>query len=257
MGASYVGAYTLLGTVWYANSLTPRFRWFNDNREWLQLDKLGHAYGAYLECRVVHAGLLWAGVRPGARLLWGSLAGFLLQSPIEVLDGFSDEWGASWGDLAANATGSLLFFGNQALWGQQRIQLKWGYLPSPYAAQAPRLLGTAPHERMLKDYNGHTYWLTTHLGAWAGGASWAARWGWLGVGLGYGGRGMLGGYFREPWDVIRAREWRQWLLSLDVDLSRIPTRRRGLRLLFQAVGLVRIPLPALVLSRHGLGISIR
>ena len=32
---------------------------------------------------------------------------------VETLDGFSEEWGASWGDLIANTSGTFVFIGQE------------------------------------------------------------------------------------------------------------------------------------------------
>jgi hypothetical protein len=43
----YVGAYATLGYFWYSNQTTSNFHFFNDNQEWMQMDKFGHALGAF------------------------------------------------------------------------------------------------------------------------------------------------------------------------------------------------------------------
>ena len=52
---------------------------------------------------------------------------------IEILDGQSAEWGASSGDLIANSLGSFLAIGQELKWNEQRIQLKYSYIPSQWA----------------------------------------------------------------------------------------------------------------------------
>ena len=57
-----------------------------------------------------------------------------LQSTVEVMDGFSAEWGFSWSDMAANAIGMGTFVAQEAIWDEQRIILKISTnrrLPSP------------------------------------------------------------------------------------------------------------------------------
>lgn len=254
VGGVYVAGYTYLSSVWYAGQERSRFHWFNDNGQWLQLDKVGHAYGAYQESRGMIELLRWAGVSKGKRVLWGGLAGFLMQSPIEVLDGFSAKWGASWGDLLGNAAGSGLAALNEGLWEEQRIQLKWSFWPSGLAADHPAELGTGV-EQVLKDYNGHTYWLSVAPDPFLPrGSKFERLWpDWLSLSFGYGGHGMVGGYGEDPKSAIRAREYREYYLSLDVDWLRIKTRKRGLKLLFGVLNAVKFPLPALRFSREGTG----
>jgi hypothetical protein len=174
-----------------------------------------------------------------------------MQSTIEVFDGFAVKWGASWSDLAANAVGSGLAAGNELLWQEQRVQLKWSFWPTDLAKQHPVVLGSGP-EQFLKDYNGQTYWLCFTVNSFLPEGRLKQAWpDWLGFAVGYGGQGMIGGYGEEPWATIREREYRQYYLSLDIDLTQIKTRRRGLKLLFEVLNSVRVPLPAIRFSREG------
>ncbi len=237
-------SYTALSVAWYSDQERTRFRWFNDGGEWQQIDKVGHAWGAYQQSRLLMELLRWSGASPQQVRWVGGLSGFVLQAPIEILDGFAADYGASGWDLLANATGSALAIANDVLWQEQRIQLKFSYLPTDYPAQRPDLLGNGLDE-LLKDYNGQTYWLTVPL------SFRTTRWAhtrpldWLGLAVGYGGRGMVGGYGTDPPAVISAREVREFYLGLDLDLTRIRTRSRVLRTVFTALNAIRLPLPAL------------
>ena len=62
---------------------------------------------------------------------------------------------------------------------------------------------------------------------------------------------MQGGYFKEPWEVIDAREYRQIYLSLDIDLSQIKTRKPWLKFLLGSINLIKLPMPALRYDRNG------
>lgn len=244
IGGGAMVTYGYLGTVWYGGQGTTQFRWFDDSDEWLQLDKVGHAYGAYQESRLAMDLMKWAGA-PRKTVLLAGLTGFVLQTPIEILDGISPEYGASWTDIAANAAGSGLAVLNEALWREQIVMLKFSYSPSSYAAQRPDLLGNGAEE-LIKDYNGQTYWLTISPDPLLPEGRLKDIWpNWLGFAVGYGGRGMIGGYGQEPRELIRAREQREYYLSLDIDLSRIRTRRPGfLRTLLHVANSIRVPLPA-------------
>jgi hypothetical protein len=43
------------------------------------------------------------------------------------MDGHSAKWGFSKGDMLANIAGCVLFEGQQLLWHEQRISLKYSY----------------------------------------------------------------------------------------------------------------------------------
>src|ERR1700733_6253100 len=46
-GAFYTGSMVGLNVLWYKNYPHSAFHLFNDNKEWQQMDKLGHALTAY------------------------------------------------------------------------------------------------------------------------------------------------------------------------------------------------------------------
>ena len=55
-----------------------------------------------------------------------------LQSVIEILDGFSSQYGFSPGDFTANILGSGLFIGQEFAWDDQRIKLKFSFHKKNY-----------------------------------------------------------------------------------------------------------------------------
>ena len=57
------------------------------------------------------------------------------------MDGFSEEWGGSWVDFAANAAGTSLLVGQELLWGEQRIKLKYSFHQTEFENIRPETLG--------------------------------------------------------------------------------------------------------------------
>ena len=45
--AAYGGTMIALYSTWYKNYPQSHFHFFNDNNEWLQIDKAGHTWSAY------------------------------------------------------------------------------------------------------------------------------------------------------------------------------------------------------------------
>lgn len=91
------------------------------------MDKLGHAFTS---CQLGKHGaqlLNWSGVSEKDQLLYGATLGFTFLTAIEVLDGYSKERGFSWGDILANGAGSGLYIGQELLWKEQRIALKYSF----------------------------------------------------------------------------------------------------------------------------------
>ena len=118
---AYTGFSTGLYITWYKQYPTEGFHTFNDMNEWKQVDKVGHIYTAYLQGVLCYKGAQWAGLSEGQSIATGIICGGLFQTTIEVMDGFSTEWGFSVGDFAANTIGIGAFAAQQKFWGEQRI----------------------------------------------------------------------------------------------------------------------------------------
>ena len=159
----YTVALVGLNQLWYADYPKSSFHFINDNGEWFQMDKLGHMTTSYYSGVAGIKAYEWAGFSRKKAIWYGGLTGTFFLSIIEVLDGQSKEWGASSGDLMANTAGSFLAIGQALKWNEQRIQLKYSYSPSEWAAKNPEQLGGNHLQRILKDYNGQTYWLSFNI----------------------------------------------------------------------------------------------
>jgi hypothetical protein len=84
-----------LDQLWYADYPRSKFKTINDGAEWLQMDKLGHVFSSYQLGRIGAQSLNWAGVSERDQLLYGSTLGLGFLTAVEVMDGFSEEWGFS------------------------------------------------------------------------------------------------------------------------------------------------------------------
>ena len=239
-----LGGLTLLGLnqLWYSDYKRSKFHTINDNSEWLQMDKLGHTFTAYQLGKFGSQALNWSGVSEKKQLLYGATLGFSFLTAVEVLDGFSQEWGFSWGDFMANASGTGLYVGQELLWKEQRITLKYSFHQTQYASQRPDKLGDGFLEEVLKDYNGQTYWLSVNLHSFFKESKLPK---WINVAFGYGGEGMLAGTTNVQNLVLNEENrTRQYYLSLDLDLSKIKTNSHVLRTLLDVFNVVKIPFPA-------------
>lgn len=237
----------LLYQAWYKDYPRSGWHWFNDNGEWLQMDKLGHATTSAYFGKFGYEMYRWAGVERKKAIWIGGSTGFIFLTVIEILDGFSEQWGASMGDFTANAVGAGLFISQQLIWNDQRLNLKWSYHQTEYAQYNPDQLGDSFVLRMLKDYNGQTYWLSGNIKSFLPDESKFPNW--INVSLGYSAEGMTGANSNpsnlngEP--IPQFPRYRQYFLSLDVDLPRIKTRSHFLKFIFNGLNFIKIPFPAL------------
>lgn len=251
----YAGSLIGLNELWYKNYPRSSFHFFDDNQEWLQMDKAGHFTTAYYIGRIGIGFFKWGGM-PRKKAIWyGGMLGSVYQSTIEIMDGYSKEWGFSIGDFAANTAGSAFVIAQALAWDEQRIVLKYGFQNSACAVYRPDLLGSSLQERLLKDYNGQTYWLSVNPSSFMHAETRFPKW--LNIAIGYGADGMLGGYSNPSITdkngvELNFERYRQFYLSLDVDLTRIKTKSVFLKTVFAAVGFIKIPAPALEFNKHGI-----
>ncbi|GAA4818394.1 DUF2279 domain-containing protein [Litoribaculum gwangyangense] len=241
---------TLLGLneLWYADYDRSKFRTINDNDEWLQMDKFGHVFTSYQMGKHGAQLLNWSGVRKKDQILYGATLGFTFLAAVEVLDGFSEEWGFSWGDIIANGAGTGLYIGQELLWNEQRITLKYSFHHTKFASQRPDKLGETYLEQTLKDYNGQTYWLSFNLYSFFKNSKIPK---WLNLAIGYGAEGMLSGIKDIDNQVLTSNtRYRQYYLSFDVNLNAIRTNSKLLRTVFDVFNMIKIPLPTIEINKN-------
>lgn len=249
VNTAYIGSMIALNEVWYKNNPRTNFHFFNDNDEWLQMDKIGHFTTAFHESVFGVEALMWTGLSSKKSILIGSLAGFVYQTPIEYFDGRSAAYGASWGDILANASGSGLVLGQYLLWNEIRIQPKFSFHRTSLAPQRPALLGSTLSEEILKDYNGQTYWMSANLSSFIKNKeSKFPRW--INVAFGYGGHDMI----RATKELSRQEgytPYRQYYLSFDFDVSHVRTKRKWIKYLLYPLNFIHLPFPAVEFSKKG------
>lgn len=244
------GALIGLNQLWYADYPKSSFHFVNDNAEWLQMDKAGHVFSSYHLGSFGANALKWSGCNRNSQLIYGSTLGFVFLSAIEVFDGYSSQWGASLGDVAANATGTALYVSQELLWKEQRIVPKFSFHTTEYASARPNVLGTSLTQQVFKDYNGQTYWLSGNLHSFFKQSKIPK---WLNVAVGYGAEGMITGNNELVNTVFFSEKerTRQFYLSLDADLTKIPTKSHFLKTVFSVFNSIKIPAPALEINSRG------
>ncbi len=272
--AIFCGALVGLNYAWYANYPRSNFHFFNDNGEWLEIDKCGHIYNAYSQACISAAGYRWAGVDKRHAALYGFATGEALQLTIEIMDGFSAAWGFSKGDFLSNTIGASFPLLQQYVWNDQRILLKASGLYRDYSydpvllQRANSLYGKSIPERYLKDYNAITTWGSVNIASFIKTENNFPKW--LNVAVGYGADGMFGGYSNtwsydangnNPRDKGTApvitynrtdvKRYRQYYLSPDIDFTRIKTKSQFWKTCFVVLNAIKVPAPTLEYNSLG------
>ncbi|MBK7099246.1 MAG: DUF2279 domain-containing protein [Sphingobacteriales bacterium] len=219
-----------------------------------------HAWSAYQLTSASYRAWKWTGVNEKKALLYAGISGPGFLTVIEILDGFSQGWGFSMGDMAANVFGSGLFLGQQALWNKQKFTFKFSFHKKYYQEallekRADNLFGKSWYERMLKDYNAQTYWLSGNIHSFFPKSKFPK---WLNISFGYGAEGMFGGY-ENKWtdkngtviDRTDLKRIQKFYLAPDIDLTRIRTSSRFLKTTFYLFNSLKFPAPTIMIDSKG------
>ena len=274
--ALYAGVMVGLYNYWYKDLGLSKFHFFNDGKEWRGVDKAGHFMTAYTYTYFGYETFKWAGVSK-RKSLWYAFAGSnFLQLSLEFFDGLSPKWGFSYYDILANTTGTSLFALQEIFWDQQRIRIKTSSTPQrvpdvtlralnnesetmTLAERDMELYGKGAYtERFLKDYNAQVTWLSFNIKSFFPELKKTPSW--LNVAVGYGAGNMWGG-FENRWTDKDNNQFEldknlyprrsRFLMSLDLDLSKIKTKSPRLRTILGSLNFIKIPCPALEFNTTG------
>ncbi len=264
-GSYSIGSIALYNS-WYKNYEREKFHFFNDSREWRQMDKVGHMQATYSQVKLLNEAHLWAGYDSKASNYRSAAIAILFQSTIEVMDGFSSQWGFSWYDLSANIIGAGTFLLQEEFLKKQLIKIKFSYFPQSTPVQTifstdknnsttlrtrqDELFGKPIYQKILKNYNHQTIWLSSNPSDW-----WLDSW-WpdfLSIALGYSVDNLYGG-FNNSWTTDNAEyilqgpgyeRHSQFILALDYDLEKINTESKFLSGLLTFLNVFKWPAPAI------------
>ena len=238
-----VGTYSLglvaMNELWYKNYPKSNFHFINDNSSWLQMDKMGHIATSYYSGVNGIKLYRWAGIDDKKAIWIGGLRGTFYNSIIEILDGFSENWGASMGDFASNSFGSFIAISQELYWKEQRILIKYSYSRSDLSYQNSELFGDNFFQRTFKDYNGQTYWISMNINSMFA-ADNSQFPDWLNLALGHSAKDMT-----SPNNTTNDGRYRQFFLSFDIDLMRIKSKNKILNVLSNVFGYIKIPFPTI------------
>ncbi len=267
---TYTASMIALNQFWYKDFEKEPFHTFNDWGEWENMDKYGHAYSAYMQSKLFYHSLRWTGMNSKNAALSAFAFSTLAQTSIEFFDSRSANWGWSWYDVAYNTGGSLLFCVQEFLWQDQILRMKLSYTPVSYSTEpmvnngqtttvkdrAEESFGKGAAERIVKDYNAQTIWLSANLKSIVAPKSTKFPT-WLNLAVGYGAQGMLGAYGNgwtrggATFSTGNDKRHKQLYLSLDIDLEKLPIKNKALRGVCKFLNIIKIPSPTMEFNTLG------
>lgn len=245
VGTVWAGSMTGLWQFWYKDAQSSGWHSFDDSKNWLQMDKVGHFYTAYKLNQLNTELFEWTGLDDRKSLWIGTGISFGYQATLEIFDARTVEWGFSWSDLLSNTLGTASYLGQKLAWDEERIIPKFSFATTPYSKIRPEVLGSSFIESMLKDYNGQTYWLSFSPFTFVKDSKFPK---WICLSIGYSADQKLVGdeetYFYDGFNYSSKREFK---LSLDIDFSRIPVKKPWAKALVKQLNYLKVPFPSLVL----------
>ena len=250
VASAWTGSMIGLHQVWYKQVEKSSWNTFDDSKSWLQMDKAGHFYTSYKLNALTTDLYRWSGMQTKYATWLGITVSIGFQTTLEFFDAHTQDWGWSWTDFSTNIFGASSYAAQIHFWNEERFIPKFSYSPTPFAEIRPSVLGRTFSERLLKDYNGQTYWLSFSPGSFFKNKripEWAC------VSIGYSAHEKLVGsasYFTDPETGQDYFEQREILISLDIDFSKISVKRPWIRTFLQQLNHLKVPFPTL-LFRNG------
>ncbi len=228
---AFVAGHLLQTDIWWKGEKSAfHFNWSDDWRYALGADKLGHAFFPYMAAGVYDDVFRWCGV-DSTTSIWtaGGLAlGY--QTWVEIRDGFSAEWGFSWGDETADILGAGLQVAAHRWPALDAIRLKASYWPSErFRAGSNRVI--------IDDYESSYYWVSVDVHSLLppkAAPYWPA---WLDLAIGHSVRGL---------DDQGGGEHRLYI-ALDLDVRGLPIHGWLWRLLTTPFEYYHLPAPTISL----------
>lgn len=217
---------------WWKDNRAP-FHFQEDLIYGLNVDKIGHFYGANLLEFALSRTLRWSNVSERDALWYGSAGALLFQTYVEVEDGFST-WGFDRVDFASDVAGAAWPVLQYYFSPLQNLNVRFSYHSSSLLGEPGGTGFKGQKHLIIDDYEGQTLWfcvkvhnvLPDPLSSY-----WPE---FLNLSYGYGVR-----------DVAHPHPYRVYFIAPDLDMTKIiPQSSSFLKTLSEALNFIHIPMPA-------------
>lgn len=231
---AFIIGHGFLNDLWWKGEKVPfHFNWEQDSRYAIGADKLGHQLMAYATTRTYDAAFRWCGLDSTTAVLSAAGVSVAYQTYIELRDGFSRDYGFSWGDVMANTSGAALPVLQRFVPALRPIELQISFFPSD-------AFKAGAYGAIIDDYTSTTHWVSVTVFDYLS-ADWQ-QWypPWLNLAIGHSVKNLdgLGGGQHEVF------------VSLDWNLARIKGLPTWLREALQLLHMYHLPAPAVRLTPY-------
>ena len=228
--------------AWWQGPHGP-FRFQNDWAYALNIDKFGHAYGAYLLSHLFSYTLTWVGYPGETSDFWGPVFGLSYQLYVEIEDGHHLDYGFSPGDAFTDIVGAAIPAAQARFPIMENFAFKWSYYPSTrYLDQLKQHQARV----FIDDYQGQIYWLSLDPHFLLDRTLAEEIPSWLGLSLGFAVRNL---------DGVGNGE-RLFYLTIDYNLRRIRTDSSFLHGVLAAIDFIHLPAPGIGLEGKQLKLKL-
>jgi hypothetical protein len=251
-GTIFVGTnamlYRYFKKAWWSGERADHFFFRSDwDENFRDQDKFGHLFGGYHLARLGYALLRNACASPKHALLWSAAYATLFQLQIEIWDGQYKKYGFSYADLIANTSGMVLAVAQQKHPALRAVKPTMSY----HESAAMRNRKNIPGElRPSLDYTGQTYWFSFDVNAMLPDNAKKFWPPFLRVSAGHSITDWI-----DPNTGANIRAKRKILLSIDLDLEKLPGNNPVWKTVKRNLSFVHLPSPALQLTPTFEGIS--
>jgi hypothetical protein len=224
----FLYGHVVLSNLWWKGEKSDfHFDWDHDWRYSLGADKLGHAYFPYLTTNIYSQAFVWSGIDTTTSLWLASSLALTYQTYIEIRDGFSKEWGFSWGDCAANVLGASYPLVQHYISPLRNYHFKISFFPS-------EKFRAGSNNAIIDDYESAYHWISVDVHKILP-QTWRDYWPpWINIAVGHSVKNLdgFGGGEHEVY------------LSLDWNLEGLPGDGWLWRLLKHNLNFYHLPAPA-------------
>lgn len=145
-----------VATIWDS---TAHFKFMEDGKYSLYVDKIGHVYGSYIMATYIQDGLYLSGLSKESAAIWAAVFGLGYSTYVEIMDGFGVGWGFSPTDYYCDVIGSCYFLAQHYVPFLQNFSPKFSYIPGEWHGEHKR----KEAEIFIDDYSGQNFSLSINV----------------------------------------------------------------------------------------------
>ncbi len=231
LGASsaltFVYFYGIENNMWWKGQKSAfHFNWKQDWSYALGSDKFGHFFFGYFLSTNYSRALQWCGLKKGKSLFYSSLISIAYQTFIEIRDGFSRNYGFSWGDFAADLLGSFLPYLQERLDFTRELRFKISFFPSEKFKRGS-------NRYIIDDYESTFDWIAVPLNKILPEQFKSNVFNFLNIALGH-----------SVSALDTKHPSHRFFLSLDFNAEAISTKSKFLKFILRLINFYHLPSPA-------------